>query len=160
MINKLKNNIEGIKTPKTYPIRWCVNGLQIGGHFGLCGYSRKVAFIDNSPNPSQIIEKRTISIKNGKCSCLNACLNLKCKYNATTEQSFIKNIVSSKMNLSKKEWKNFIKNRIFDRLVLSIELLNYSIKQNQPGLLKFDEYSVVNFKKPIIKQKEKFRRCL
>lgn len=153
MTNKIRRNKGAIKHPGKYPVKWCINGLELEGsenlgHLGICGYSRNVAFLDGNPNPAQLIEIRDIFIKNGDCSNSEHCLDLKCKYNKTTGHSFVKTMAASE-----KEGVKIING--FDLLVQITENISNKIKKHYTHLLDFNAHSMFQCNNPVINTSKK-----
>lgn len=153
MINEIRRNKGVIKHPGKYPVKWCINCLELGGsgdlsHLGICGYSKNVAFLDGNSSPAQLIEIRNISMKNEDCSNSEHCLDFKCKHNKTTGHSYVKTMAASE-----EESEKMVKG--FDFIVQIIEKASNKIKKHHPQLLDFDTYSMFQCKDPIISTSKK-----
>jgi|GEM_PF-2557492 hypothetical protein len=87
--DKIKNKI------KHYPVRWLINALQYRkgktGHLCICGYSRRVSFIDTGENTFKPFIISGIEIMEDECLDGKWCLDTECKYNKTTGKNYAKN---------------------------------------------------------------------
>jgi len=156
-IKKFLDPLEAIGI-KRYPVVWLVNAVKIRTgrksymtYFGLCGKTKKIAFVGNSPLDTIIIRYVLTDEKGCDDEKVCLCIGL-CPYNRTTFTSYRKSGIGGRLLRNKRQFENLVET------VREIE--KYLEESGVIDDIDFTKPRILHFKKPvlIIKREKKRRR--
>ena len=145
MSSKKKRLMEGYNPVTIYPTLWLLNALEHDTgrytHLCICGYSRRVGFMGHNLLTPFVMQ--SIDIIDGECFNSECCLDIHCKYNRTTPESY-----AISHNLSSKETMEVM--RAWESLIKHVNDANHILSEDVGDLLEFTESKIMQGPEPLI----------